>query len=199
MSGKSKDEQMAEKKQELEKRLQDVTGQLGSAKKSVKKGKWWRFKFYLLSDRIRRTEPFIPNPLLVWPIHKLMRLFSLRSDFLPLPAAICPQKKDPRWTRCRLVRFRRVVVPRIRHRPVPVIRVRAIRAIVKQVRHPKTTKIKQNNKKISNKYRKTKRSYVRARMWKRARNGRKLLLLWFRGWGVGSDWLVWRTLEGRAN
>jgi hypothetical protein len=29
---------MAEKKQELEKRLQDVTGQLGSAKKPPKKG-----------------------------------------------------------------------------------------------------------------------------------------------------------------
>lgn len=29
---------MAEKKQELEKRLQDVTGQLGSAKKAQKKG-----------------------------------------------------------------------------------------------------------------------------------------------------------------
>lgn len=42
VSGKSKDEQMAEKKQELEKRLQDVTGQLGSAKKAAKKGK---FKF----------------------------------------------------------------------------------------------------------------------------------------------------------
>ncbi|XP_037914073.1 homeotic protein female sterile-like isoform X4 [Hermetia illucens] len=36
-SGKSKDEQMAEKKQELEKRLQDVTGQLGTAKKAAKK------------------------------------------------------------------------------------------------------------------------------------------------------------------
>jgi hypothetical protein len=40
VSGKSKDEQMAEKKQELEKRLQDVTGQLGSGvKKTAKKGK----------------------------------------------------------------------------------------------------------------------------------------------------------------
>lgn len=29
---------MAEKKQELEKRLQDVTGQLGTAKKNAKKG-----------------------------------------------------------------------------------------------------------------------------------------------------------------
>jgi hypothetical protein len=37
--GKSKDEQMAEKKQELEKRLQDVSGQLGNAKKAPKKGK----------------------------------------------------------------------------------------------------------------------------------------------------------------
>ncbi|XP_075158831.1 uncharacterized protein LOC142232018 isoform X2 [Haematobia irritans] len=36
-SGKSKDEQMAEKKQELEKRLQDVTGQLGTSKKTAKK------------------------------------------------------------------------------------------------------------------------------------------------------------------
>lgn len=40
VSGKSKDEQMAEKKQELEKRLQDVTGQLGTAKKNAKKGKY---------------------------------------------------------------------------------------------------------------------------------------------------------------
>lgn len=39
VSGKSKDEQMAEKKQELEKRLQDVTGQLGTNKKTAKKGK----------------------------------------------------------------------------------------------------------------------------------------------------------------
>lgn len=32
---------MAEKKQELEKRLQDVTGQLGNVKKTAKKG--WYF------------------------------------------------------------------------------------------------------------------------------------------------------------
>ncbi|RZF48150.1 hypothetical protein LSTR_LSTR009839 [Laodelphax striatellus] len=37
VSGKSKDEQIAEKKQELEKRLQDVTGQLGNTKKQPKK------------------------------------------------------------------------------------------------------------------------------------------------------------------
>jgi len=38
VSGKTKDEQMQEKKQELEKRLQDVTGQLGTGKKVAKKG-----------------------------------------------------------------------------------------------------------------------------------------------------------------
>ena len=41
---------MAEKKQELEKRLQDVTGQLGAAatttKKTPKKGQYHFFKFY---------------------------------------------------------------------------------------------------------------------------------------------------------
>ncbi|XP_049783161.1 homeotic protein female sterile-like isoform X2 [Schistocerca cancellata] len=37
LSGKSKDEQMAEKQQELEKRLQHVSGQLGSAKKHARK------------------------------------------------------------------------------------------------------------------------------------------------------------------
>lgn len=38
---------MAEKKQELEKRLQDVTGQLGSAKKAQKKG-----NFHLISTSL---------------------------------------------------------------------------------------------------------------------------------------------------
>lgn len=37
VSGKSKDEQIAEKKQELEKRLQDVSGQLGANKKQQPK------------------------------------------------------------------------------------------------------------------------------------------------------------------
>lgn len=37
---------MAEKKQELEKRLQDVTGQLGNVKKTAKKG--WYFDFLIL-------------------------------------------------------------------------------------------------------------------------------------------------------
>lgn len=45
VSGKSKDEQMAEKKQELEKRLQDVTGQLGSTKKTNKKGNYNNFNY----------------------------------------------------------------------------------------------------------------------------------------------------------
>lgn len=46
-SGKSKDEQMAEKKQELEKRLQDVTGQLGASKKATKKGNI-KYRRYIL-------------------------------------------------------------------------------------------------------------------------------------------------------
>lgn len=38
---------MAEKKQELEKRLQDVTGQLGASKKATKKGNTstWRLHY----------------------------------------------------------------------------------------------------------------------------------------------------------
>lgn len=40
---------MAEKKQELEKRLQDVTGQLGSAKKAAKKGKSFELKAEFVS------------------------------------------------------------------------------------------------------------------------------------------------------
>lgn len=39
MPGKSKDEQIAEKKQELEKRLSDVNDKIGNAKKAPKKGK----------------------------------------------------------------------------------------------------------------------------------------------------------------
>lgn len=38
MPGKSKDEQMAEKKQELEKRLLDVNDKIGNTKKAAKKG-----------------------------------------------------------------------------------------------------------------------------------------------------------------
>lgn len=38
MAGKSKDEQMAEKKQELEKRLEDVNDKIGTSKKAPKKG-----------------------------------------------------------------------------------------------------------------------------------------------------------------
>lgn len=38
MPGKSKDEQIAEKKQELEKRLLDVNDKIGNAKKTPKKG-----------------------------------------------------------------------------------------------------------------------------------------------------------------
>lgn len=46
-SGKTKDEQMAERKQELERRLQDVTGQLGTSKKP-KKGKSIHTQLYVL-------------------------------------------------------------------------------------------------------------------------------------------------------
>lgn len=38
VAGKSKDEQMAEKKQELEKRLLDVNDKIGNSKKAPKKG-----------------------------------------------------------------------------------------------------------------------------------------------------------------
>lgn len=47
LSGKSKEDQIAEKKQELEKRLQDVTGQLGNVKKAPKKGAFFFFNFSL--------------------------------------------------------------------------------------------------------------------------------------------------------
>lgn len=51
VSGKSKDEQMAEKKQELERRLQDVTGVLGSNKKPSKKGAFFiPFNFFCLNS-----------------------------------------------------------------------------------------------------------------------------------------------------
>lgn len=53
VSGKTKDEQMAEKKQELEKRLQDVTGQLGTNKKQPKKGMC--FLFIILLHKIRHN------------------------------------------------------------------------------------------------------------------------------------------------
>ena len=38
-TGKSKDEAMREKERELNERLQDVTGKLGTAKKAHRKGK----------------------------------------------------------------------------------------------------------------------------------------------------------------
>lgn len=49
MTGKSKDEQMAEKKQELEKRLLDVNDKIGNSKKAPKKGQYiehWWLKMY---------------------------------------------------------------------------------------------------------------------------------------------------------
>ena len=56
MSGKSKDEQMAERKQELEKRLQDVSGQLGSGKKSLKKGKKDFFICFIQLDLLKLSS-----------------------------------------------------------------------------------------------------------------------------------------------
>jgi peptidoglycan hydrolase CwlO-like protein len=50
VAGKSKAEQMNERQQELERRLQDVTGQLGSGKKNAKKGRC-RNLFNYRSDR----------------------------------------------------------------------------------------------------------------------------------------------------
>lgn len=50
--GKSKAEQMTERQQELERRLQDVTGQLGSGKKSAKKGKFLKMSISLLAYSI---------------------------------------------------------------------------------------------------------------------------------------------------
>lgn len=53
MAGKSK-EDLAERKEELEKRLQDVTGQLGASKKQSKKGTAFPFLFlFLLSKQFR--------------------------------------------------------------------------------------------------------------------------------------------------
>lgn len=57
VSGKSKDEQMAEKKQELEKRLQDVTGQLGNVKKTAKKGQYFIRQTRMRED-FRKTKPY---------------------------------------------------------------------------------------------------------------------------------------------
>lgn len=47
MPGKSKDEQIAEKKQELEKRLSDVNDKIGNAKKAPKKGKSYNYSIRL--------------------------------------------------------------------------------------------------------------------------------------------------------
>lgn len=63
-SGKSKDEQMAEKKQELEKRLQDVTGQLGASKKTAKKGMYTRLRHGEHAMTMEYTLEFITYLLL---------------------------------------------------------------------------------------------------------------------------------------
>lgn len=53
---------MAEKKQELEKRLQDVTGQLGTGKKATKKGK--QLIMYILRQSCNE-ERLIRNLILI--------------------------------------------------------------------------------------------------------------------------------------
>lgn len=52
MPGKSKDEQIAEKKQELEKRLSDVNDKIGNAKKAPKKGKILYIYFHTVQTHI---------------------------------------------------------------------------------------------------------------------------------------------------
>lgn len=64
------------------------------------------------------------------PLVDLILIISCAFHFFP------QQKEDRRWTRRPPVTCRRVVVPRIHRRRVPVIRVRATQAIVKQVRPP---------------------------------------------------------------
>lgn len=51
--GKSKDEQMAEKKQELEKRLLDVNDKIGNAKKAPKKGLYIFSPYYYFLNSLR--------------------------------------------------------------------------------------------------------------------------------------------------
>lgn len=73
VSGKSKDEQMAEKKQELEKRLQDVSGQLGTNKKQQpKKGIHYfiyminlRRLLYVCVFKIKKCNEFYNNTYLL--------------------------------------------------------------------------------------------------------------------------------------
>lgn len=98
---------MAEKKQELEKRLQDVTGQLGASKKATKKGniKYWR---YILDWKYLSDQPSLH--LQMRPHRAKLKLSSQR------------------------IPCRQVQVPAIHRLQVRVIAVRVTRATVKQVR-----------------------------------------------------------------
>lgn len=63
--GKTKEEQVKEKKQELERRLQDVSGQLGTPApppkaKTLKKGKY--ILYYSSTQWFCFTIPFLPFP-----------------------------------------------------------------------------------------------------------------------------------------
>lgn len=61
--GKSKAEQMNERQQELERRLQDVTGQLGSGKKSTKKGKDFEFSTLSVTKNVSLLQTILAKPM----------------------------------------------------------------------------------------------------------------------------------------
>lgn len=112
VSGKSKDEQMAEKKQELEKRLQDVTGQLGTNKKTPKKGT--HQSAHLQLTRGTNVAKYWYGSVYCFVKHTQMRL--------------------PRWMWCRPVGCRRVPAPAIRRLRATAVPAAPTRATVKQVR-----------------------------------------------------------------
>lgn len=74
VAGKSKAEQMTERQQELERRLQDVTGQLGSNKKSTKKGKC-RYVFKI--SKAKTVNSHIEN---LFVNHESLKHFKLILD-----------------------------------------------------------------------------------------------------------------------
>lgn len=57
VAGKSKAEQIEARQLELERRLQDVSGQLGSGKKSTKKGESDQSNFYLTWVSVSLSYP----------------------------------------------------------------------------------------------------------------------------------------------
>lgn len=134
---------MAEKKQELEKRLQDVTGQLGSAKKAAKKGKQkttrpHRAQLHLM---LASPEHLFLNPN--FNVESLQLKMQLQANWMQL-------------YRLPVMLYHRRVRAQVIHRHrVPATVVRAIRATVKQVRISKQYTQKHTYTHTSNwKYRK---------------------------------------------